>query len=223
MSHEVICHRLNKLGRMKTDEWGALFGIIFFLLGILTTSIHKIPIPWIGVAVLYLLLALEFLSKNDFQKNINWSFLIYLGGLIGIGKSMSYVGLDRLLKGQIQWLSHYMNEHFMIFILLLFMCIFLARLFMPNNVVVVVFVAVLFPIAEAGGINPWVIGFIILNISDGWIFPYQCTYYLLFRELTQEDNLYNEKTMLTFNVISNFIKLAAILISVYYWRLIGIL
>lgn len=227
LSKEEIREHINKQLRdmksLSSQEIAAMGGVFLFILGIFTISIHKIQLPWIGLSILYLLLAYGFLSKNDFHKKINWPFLIYLGALVGFVKSMYYVDFNQLIGNNISWLSFYMREHFILFVLLLAACIYIVRIIVPNNAVVAIFAAVLFPIAEMSGINPWIIGFIVLILSDAWLMPYQCTYYLLFQEVTEKQNIYNRSLMLKFNLLSNFIRLAAVIVSLYYWKLIGIL
>lgn len=211
------------LGPLSLHEWAALGGIVFFLLGIVTSSLHKIQLPWIGLMVLYAILSLEFLSKKDFQTNIDWTFLMYLGTLVGIVKTMSYIGLDQIIGNQILWLGEYMKTDFPIFVLLLSIIIFVLRLFVPNNSAVAILASVLFPVAEVSGLNIWVVAFIILMMSDGWIFPYQCSYYIQFDELLGEDKIYNIKQFLIYNLVTNAFRLAAIYISIPYWRYIGLL
>lgn len=220
---ESIKKQLKNLKPVSAHEIAAVGGVLLFMLGIFTKSIHKIQLPWIGLSILYLLLAYGFLSKSDFHKNINWPFLIYLGALVGFVKSMYYVNFNELIGNNISWLSFYMREHFLLFVLFLALSIYVVRIFVPNNAVVAIFAAVLFPVSEMSGINPWITGFIILVFSDGWIMPYQCTYYLLFRDVAESQNIYKSSVMLRFNLVSNLIRLAAVLVSVYYWQLIGII
>jgi len=227
LSREEIREHINKhLKEMKSlnaQEIAAMGGVFLFILGIFTISIHKIQLPWIGLSILYVLLAYGFLSKNDFHKNINWPFLIYLGALVGFVKSMYYVDFNQLIGDNISWLSFYMREHFLQFVLLLAVCIYITRIIVPNNAVVAIFAAVLFPVSEISGINPWITGFIILVLSDAWIMPYQCTYYLLFQDVTEKQNIYNRSLFLKFNFLSSLIRLVAVIVSLYYWKLIGIL
>lgn len=95
ISKSVVNYQLKILGPMNYGEYGALFSIIFFMLGILTISYHKISISWIGMVVLFILLSLKFLSKKNFQMKIDWAFLVYLATLLGIVKVMSFLNLNK--------------------------------------------------------------------------------------------------------------------------------
>ncbi len=223
LSREQLDAQLRILGPPSSKEWAAIAGVLLFFIGIATSSIHKIDTPWIGLVVLYIFLALGTLSKREFQKDINWPFLIYLGGLIGLATTMSYIGLDQWIGTKLLWMGQYMRENFMLFVFLLFILITLVRFAIPNNATVVIFATIFIPIAQISGINPWIIGFIILTLSDGWIMPYQCTYYVQFMEETRHHKIYNQNSMLVFNMLSNFIRLGAVYASIPYWRLLGIL
>ncbi|MTI85714.1 MAG: cyclic nucleotide-binding domain-containing protein [Firmicutes bacterium] len=223
LSKAQLNAQLKLLGPVSNREWAALIGILLFIVGIVTSSVHKIETPWIGLVVLYVFLALGTLSKKEFQREINWPFLIYLGGLIGLVKTMSYIGLDQWIGTRLMWMGNYMRENFLIFVLLLAVSIALVRIIIPNNATVVIFSTVFIPIAQVSGVNPWVIGFIILTLSDGWFMPYQCTYFVQFLEMTKKQNIYDKKSILVFNAYSNLARLAAVYLSIPYWRLLGIL
>lgn len=223
LSKEQIEEQRKILGPLNTQEWAAMGGILLFLIGIATSSIHKIQLPWIGLTVLYVVLALEFLSKKEFKASIDWTFLIFLGTLIGLVKSMSYIGLDHQIGQHLIVIGEYTRTNFPLFVLLLSLCIFVLRLFIPNNATVAILASVFLPIAEISGINPWVVGFIILMMSDAWLMPYQCTYYLLFEELTGKKKLFDKTSLLQFNLVSVLFRLAAIYASIPFWRFLGIL
>lgn len=223
LSKNIIKAQYEVLGPLSAQEWAAIGGIALFALGIATASIHKIKLPWIGFAVLYIILVLGFHSKKDFKTHVDWTFLIYLGALIGVIRTMSYLGLDISLGQKFLWLGTYMKNNFYIFVPLLSLSTMLLRLFIPNTATVAILASVLFPIALLNGMNPWVIGFIILIISDSWIMPYQCSYYLLFDDLTAAKKIFSRSMILKFNFISISFRIIAIYASIPFWKSVGIL
>ncbi|OPX87814.1 MAG: Inner membrane protein YbhI [Pelotomaculum sp. PtaB.Bin104] len=223
LSTERIEAQIAVLGPMNGKEWAALAGILLFVIGVATSSMHKIDTAWIGLAVLYILLALGVFSKKEFQSGIDWPFLIYLGGLLGLVDTMSYLGLDRWIGSNLFWIGKYMYSNFLLFLLLLTAGIFIVRVFLPNSATTAILAPIFLPLAQISGINPWVVGFIILTISDGWVMPYQCSYYVQFLQTVGRKNIYNQMSMLVLNNITNLIRLAAIAVSIPYWRWLGIL
>lgn len=220
--------QIRVLGPLTKSEWSSILSIALFFIGITTSSIHKIQIAWIGLIVLYLALSLNFLTKREFQRNIDWSFLFYLGTLIGLVKSMSYLGIDKIIiqafeTAPLNIVAFYMTEDFYMFVIVLALLNFLVRFLIPNNACVIIFASVFLPIAEINGINVWVVGFIILMMSDGWFLPHQSTYYILFRELLKKEKVYQEKWLIAFSFWINIGRVLAILVSIPYWRSTGIL
>ena len=223
VSQEQVDIQLKVLGPMTNTESLALGSVILFLIGITTASIHKIDLPWIALGIFFLFLSLGLMGKKDFQNKIDWSFLVMLGSLVGLAKTMSYIELDAWIGSNLRWLGYYMSNNFSIFILVFLVTIITIRLLLPNNATVAIFATILLPMAEANGINPWLIGILLLGFSDIWLFPYQCSYYLLFREIMSESNMFNERLMFRMNFITIAIRIVAIYLSFSYWQKLGLL
>jgi di/tricarboxylate transporter len=211
------------LGKMNLNEYAALGGLLLFLIGIATSGLHKISLPWIGLMILYATLSLGFINHKQFRQSIDWTFLIFLASLIGFIKTFSYIGLDHIFSENLNWLGIYMQKNFIFFIVICLGVIFLMRLFIPTNSTVAILASILFPLAQIYGINVWVIGFILLMFSDMWFFPYQSTYYIQFENLLYEERYFNQKNLLYYNAIANIFRIIAVITSVYYWQKVGIL
>ncbi|MEJ2501408.1 MAG: SLC13 family permease, partial [Campylobacterales bacterium] len=225
LDRERLLSQLNIIGPISRDEWIALGALGLFLIGVLTTSLHQIHPPWIGMAVLFILLALGLFSEKNVRSDINWPFLLLLAGMISIVQSMNYLGLDAVITRNLEWLGLYMHDNIYEFLLLASMIIFLIRLLVPNNATIILMCSIFLPIAAAQGINAWIIAFIVLLISDGWFMSYQCTYYLVFRDGAEEggEALYDRRKMLIYNALMNAGRVVAILASVPYWKGMGLL
>jgi len=223
ISKEQINIQLKTLGKMNVREWAAIIGFVVFTISVVTSSIHKIAPSWLGLCLLYILLLFGVLPKEDFKTKIDWPFLMFLGGMTSAVTVMNYLGIDKIIAGQLAWMGNYMSNNFMLFILVLTLTISIIRLFLPISVTIVISATVFIPIASVSGINEWLIGFIILIIGEMWFFPYQCSYYLQFREILSEKNLYDEKSFLRYNALMNVFKILAIYVSIPFWKMIGVL
>ena len=223
LSKEVIAAQLHLLGPMRSREWASLFGIAVFGIGVVTASIHQIQPPWVALLLLYFLLAFNYLRGSEFRDKIDWPFLIYFAGMVGMVSAMSYLGLTKFLAGHLAWLGDSMRTDFPAFLLILSCVMFALRFVAPNNAVIAVSATVLMPLADLNGVNPWVIGFIILTMSEHWFFPYQCTYYVQFEELTKKKRTYNERSFITFNALTALVRMAGLYASIPFWRSLGLL
>ncbi|CAK0754535.1 TRAP transporter large permease subunit [Gammaproteobacteria bacterium] len=223
LSKERIAAQLALLGDLHRREWAAIFGILLFILAVLTTSVHKIQPAWAGLAVLYGLLVFGMLGKSEFRKEIDWPFLIYLGGIVSITSTLHYLNLDNVFAQNFLWLGDYMRVDFGLFLMLLAVVVFAIRLVVPISATIVIMATILMPIAENAGVNPWLVGFSTLVLGEMWFMPYQCSYYIQLRELTRGAEFYDEKSFLRLNTISNFLKLGALYASIPYWQMLGLL
>jgi DASS family divalent anion:Na+ symporter len=165
----------------------------------------------------------NFLDVRDFRQRIDWTFLVFLGALVGLVKVMQFVGLDNWLAQHLQWLSEIMVHDFGRFVLLLAVAIFIVRMALPINATVVIFATLLVPTASAEGVNPWLVGFVILLLSESYIWSYQASYYLQFCSLVGPAAQAEDRRVVLLNAFSFLIKLVAIYASFPFWRQIGIL
>lgn len=90
LSKKQVEVQLHLLGDIKKREWAAIAGIVLFTIGIVTTSIHNIQPPWMGMAILYGLLLFGYLSRSEFKEKTDWPGLVYLGTLIGVIATFNY-------------------------------------------------------------------------------------------------------------------------------------
>lgn len=218
---ERVASQLELLGDMKHREWAALLGIAVFILGMLTASLHRISPPWLGLGILYGVLLFGSLSKKELKEKIDWPFLLYLSGLTGMVSAYNYLGLNYSLAAALPGLGVYMRDSFGLFVLMLFGVIFIIRLAVPIGATIVILGALLIPLAEIYGVNPWVMGFVILMLSEAWYLPYQCSYYLHFQAFNRSH--YQEQSFLLHNALMNLARLVAIYASIPYWKAMGLL
>lgn len=223
LSKQQVDVQLNLLGKLKKREWAAIAGIAVLSIGIVSTSIHNIQPPWMGMAILYTLLLFGYLNKNEFREKTDWPGLIYLGTLAGVIGTFNYLGLDRFLTSNLSVLSEVLHNSFNLFVAILFTIIFVIRLVFPNTATMAICATIFMPLASNAGVNPWVIGFILLLFGDIWVFPYQCPHYQQFREIVQGKHIYDEFEFLKFNMLMNFVRLAGVYAAIPFWKVLGLL
>ncbi len=223
LSREAVAAQLEMLGRPTRREWAVVLGIAVFIGGMLTTSLHQVQAPWMGLAIFYALLLVGSLSRKELKEKIDWPFLLYLSGLTGLVNAFNYLGIDRQLAAQLPLLGATMREDFGLFILLLFAAIFVIRLAVPISATIVILASLLMPIAEINGVNPWIVGFCVLLLGESWFLPYQCSYYLQFQAINRQEPLYRENVFLVYNGAMNFARLGAVFVSIPFWKAFGLL
>ncbi len=220
---QVVREQIHLLGSMSAIEWAGVLGLIALMASFLTSSLHRIDIPWVALAILFSLLMFGFLDQNDFRKKIDWSFLFFLGSLIGIVSIIRYVGLDIWLTANLTWIGNFMAGDFIAFVLIVAAAMFVVRLALPINATVIIFASILIPTALHIGFNPWLIGFIILLLAETFIWPYQASFYTQFISMAGPEARTDDQRVAVMHVVLFFCKLVAIYVSIPFWKSLGIL
>ncbi|CAK0774047.1 membrane hypothetical protein [Gammaproteobacteria bacterium] len=215
--------QLNILGRLTFSEWVAITFITIFIIGLMTAPIHKIQPSWIGMGILFGLLSLGSFTTKDFRLQVDWPFLFMLAGLIGMVQVMSVLGIEKWITKYLVWVGVLMGDNFFLFVMVLSGVTFALRFILPNNASIILLSSIYIPISLRNGINPWIIAFIILLLSDTWFMSYQCTYYQAFNDLTEKKHIYNKKKFMLFNLLTTIFRIIAIYASIPFWRAIGLL
>lgn len=223
LSRDTVKAQLRLLGPPSGSERAAVAGVLAFAVSLATSSFHRIEIPWIAMSVLFGLLMFGFLDRDSFRRSIDWSFLFFLGGLVGMVRTMRAVGVDRWLSGKCAWLTAYMVHDLGLFVVVLAGVLFAVRLVLPINATAVIFLTLLMPAAHASGVNPWIIGFMVLFLAETWVFPYQASYYLQFCSITGCGSPADDRRLAPFNLSILAMKVAAIYLSLPWWRFLGLL
>ncbi len=221
LSSHIVDLQLKVLGPMSKKEWAAALGIVLFSIVVATYSVHKIAPVWIVLTVLFGLLLFSSLTKEEFQTSIDWPFLMLLGGLLGLFNTIHFLGADKILVGQLAWITELMRDNLSLFILLLSGVILSLRFILPINLTMIILAAIFIPIASFSGINSWLVGFIILTMGSSWFFAYQNGSYTLFKKISGSP--YEERNFLVLNILITLIKLLGIYASMPFWHYLGIL
>ena len=222
LSKAQVDVQLSLLGKIKNREWAAIAGVLIFAIGVVTVSIHTVKPPWIGMAILFVLLMFGSLSKIEFREKTDWPSLVYLGTLVGIINVFNYFDLDKIIGLHLAGLGDIMRTDFKLFVAILFGVVLLMRFVMPGTATVAICATVFMPLAGQAGINPWVIGFILLLFADVWLFPYQCSYYQQFQAQIRAKGVYDETAFLKFNLFMNLVRLGSVYASLPFWTSLGL-
>ncbi len=219
----VVRDQASMLGPLSPAEWAGVIGLVALIASFLTAALHRIDIPWVAMAILFSLLMFGFLAKNDFRQRIDWSFLFFLGSLIGMVSIIRHVGLDIWLTTSLSWMGDFMAGDFMTFVLVVAGAMFVVRLALPINATVIIFASILIPTALHIGFNPWLIGFIVLLLAESFIWPYQASFYAQFVSMAGHEARTDDRRVAAMHVTLFVCKLIAIAASIPFWKSLGIL
>ncbi len=218
---DLIQNQLEILGPLSPYEWVALGGTFLCFLGMVTSHYHHIQPEIITLLVLSTLLSFNFMHQKGFNTTINWTELFYLAGLSGLLSTAQNIGLFDVFATTLKDFATLISGNFEWFILVLFVMISVTRLVMPKGAVVLLYAFFFVPLAQSVGINPWVLAFLILIFGESFYFPFQSPEYCNLREFLYKLTPYKEGPVLMINLFMNLMKLAAVYLSLPYWRHLG--
>jgi DASS family divalent anion:Na+ symporter len=99
---------------------------------------------------------------------------------------------------------------------------FAVRFLMPWQTAVALLTVTLTPFAQEAGFSPWIIALVALKAGNVFFLPYQSAYYLTLY-YGSEERAFSHEQARPFAWVYAGIVVLAFLVSVPYWRLLGLM
>lgn len=217
---------LSKLGPMSPKEWGGVLAIAFLCIGVLTSRFHRIEFVWLTFGLALVLYLYGALSSEDLRTHINWPILLFMASIVTWGPIMEYLGLSQLLMVELARVGVYFQQSLALGIGVLAVVILLIRLLFPGGPIFVIMMSTMIPLSASTGISPWVLGFVVLTLSEGFILPHQHGVYShIMGEVSSRglDTAFRPKDLVISNTLLLLLRLLAIYLTLPYWQQIAII
>lgn len=217
----IIDAQIKVLGRMTIQEKISLMTVVITIFAFLTQSWHHINTAWIAMLSFLILCGSSVLDNKSVRSDIDWTYLIAFGSLTGLGNIMSSIGLTGAIT---DWVGPYFNftGNKVLILLLITLSFYLIRLALPAAPALIITLITFMPLASATGINPLIIGLIVILCSNPWFLPHQSTVYQNVLNGT-EGKLFRHKQVLKMAYAHFFITLLVIVLQIPYWHSAGLL
>jgi divalent anion:Na+ symporter, DASS family len=209
------------LGPVAPREQGTIVILVLTVAG-------WVAAPWLGlelstIALLGLLatVALGIFDRPALQ-SLDWSFLVFFGVVLTVGRLSVTVGLDRAAAGTIDRLLGSAQPGPLLFVLVVAGLCLLIRLALDQDLTVVLVGVTLVPVAPRIGVDPWVVVITVLATSVAWFLPSQTISYLV-AQSASEGRLFSHAQAQRFALAYTTLVLIGLALSVPYWRLLGLL
>ena len=222
---EMIERQYRALPPVGRQEMVGCAALASFILLVTTYSYHHIEIHLVAFILFFALLFFNIINQKQISNSIDWGFLIFLGAMVGFTNVLQGLELNDLVVTQFQWLMRYVDDNIHLFIFLLSALVFVIRLFITINATVILLAGALIPAVAVLGSYAWLVGFIILMMSESFIWPYQASYYMQCNAVLGKRHFQalHAPRVYAINALVFALKLAAIYLSLPYWRLLGVL
>ena len=143
--------------------------------------------------------------------------MISFGALVGFGNVISASGLTAFIAGEIKPCIALLVGSKLLFFLAIIIAMTIIRFALPIFPALLVFIVTIVPATSAFGLNPLVIGLVVLASSDPWFLPYESWVYLNILQNT-EGKLFSPGQTVRLACVQVFIIMAAVALSIPYWK-----
>ena len=209
------------LGRISLEEFFAILSVVIFGVIMFTSNIHNLQVSWLAMLLVFFLFIMGVLKRKNFNKSIDWDFLIFLSALLGFANTMNYLDVHVWMGHYTTWIADIIYHQFIKFVFILAAVIFALRLILPINVTVILMASILVPISANTGVSPWLVIFIVLLMSESYTYNFSASYVMQFTSLLGDSFVCYRSILI--QVAMYFIKIIAIIASIPYWNYLGIL
>ncbi len=209
------------LGRLSRQEVVSLAALGVLVLGLLVQQAVRLDISAVALAALLVAIGGGAIDRQTFRSGIDWATLVLFGVLVGSGTVLRSGGVDHWIANVLAPMSSSLGNPALV-VLLLALFVVAVRLVLPMVPASFILLITLVPAAPRLGLSAWVVGFVCSVAALTWILPRQYEVLRMFRQLT-EGELFSDRQAIVVGAAITGVALLALLVSVSYWRALGIL
>lgn len=221
-SKEFIHEQIADLGPMSKNEKITLVVLIATLIMWMLEQAVGISAALTAIVALCILIALGILTPREFRDKIPWESAVFIGTAMNLGTVLGAVGVSDWLKANLgDLIVPVMNNPYLM-VVVLAVVIYAAKFVLVSLITAAtVFMLVLVPFLSLIDVSPLVLVFVVLACINVWIMeymnpPFLTTWSAVDGELSTRPQ--NAKASLIYMVIN----VIALLASVPYWQLLGL-
>ena len=222
ISREDINEMLHDLGPVTRDEkiTIAVVGVCM----ICWVFERQLDIPSVVPALMGMGLLMSFgvINKVDYNTHISWSLIAFVGCAINMTHAISVVGIDKWIGDNFaSSLAGVISNPYLFLTAVAGAMVATRFIIIDPLTCFTLYIVVLSPFCEAGGISPWILAMCTYIFCQPWFARYQNVNYLAgFASAGGDDKLDFAKSV-RYCFAYNLVALAGVLISVPYWKLLG--
>lgn len=213
----VIEAQIKVLGPLSMQERISLATAVFFIMAFLTQPWHHVDGAWVAMLAFLILFAASVLDEKAVRGDIDWSFLVSFGALVGYGNIIWGSGLGGIICNSVRPCLEFFTRSGLLFFLVITLAVTLLRFALPLVPCLLVCLLSLLPMTSALGIHPLVVGLVILVSLNPWFLLHQNMMYLILFQNT-ERRLFDHDQTLKLAFVHIGVVMSSVAVSIPYWR-----
>src|ERR1051326_7958836 len=214
--------RLRKLGGFKTDEWITALVVVFSIVYWTTDRYHHLPSFLIGMIGMTVFAISGILKDQDYATAVSWTLLLFIGGVFGLANVIQEYKITDWLAAWVIPIAGQLTSSILVLSVVMAFAMFALRFIDPSSFIAisVLFLAVV-DVTTAAHIPPVVLmATVLLGSAPFWL-PYQNFWVAMGDSLTSSQAFTSRQRLILATTYAICV-LAALGISVIYWKLAGI-
>lgn len=215
--------KLKALGPIKRDELITIGIIVVSILYWATDRIHHLPSFLIGMFGLGVFALVGIIKDEDISSGVSWTLLLFIGGVFGLANTIQEYSITDWLATNFLPIAQQLSFSTLVLLLVMALALLLIRFLDPTGFIAipVLFLPVSDVILEAGIPPLALIAPLLLAQAPFWL-SHQNFWVAMGEGMTSNQAFSTGQRLALANVYSVMV-LVTLVLSVGYWKLIGIL
>ncbi|OPX83846.1 MAG: Sodium:sulfate symporter transmembrane region [Pelotomaculum sp. PtaB.Bin104] len=224
ISADIFKEEYKKLGSMSRDELIVLIVLLGSLVLFATERMHGIPTPATALGALFILIMTKIITPPELNTGINWDVVMFFGVTVGLSALFGFAKVAGWFEPIIRPTILSLADNALVFMLAATLGLMLIRFIdVPWGFTTAALTAVvLIPVFNNFGIHPLVASFAYLDAINFFLLGYQQPWILMAEGMIQGRG-WAPSHVTMFGLIYTVSVIVAILVSVPYWRMIGVI
>jgi anion transporter len=219
---EVVDAQLRTLGVMTGKEKVALTTLLICILGLATEQLHHIDEAWIAMFGFVVVFAASVLEEKSIRSDIDWSFLIALGAMVGFGDILVESGFTSVVVAAIKPYLVMFSGSKVLLLVIFSLTVHLIRFALPLTPGLLVSMLAIMPVLTSAGIDPFVVALVALLSSNPWVLRHQNSVYRNVWKATG-GKLFAHEDTLKIALLHIAIVAVSVAAAVPYWTWLGLI
>lgn len=185
--------------------------------------LHHVPAHIVALVTFALTVACGIMGKTGFREDISWESLVFVGVAMGLANVFQTVGIqDWVIAVAGPAFQAIAGNPYLFVVGAALITLALRFVIVSEMAYLNIVMVFLVPLSVGAGLNPWVTGFAMYAVITPWFTLYQSATYLA-AFYSVDGKMVRHADMAKYCVLYTAFCIAALLVSVPYWQLIGLL
>lgn len=221
LTKEYFLGQLKDLGPMKKEEKITAIITACCLVLWMTEKIHHLDATAVAMLGLIALFAFGIITTQEFKQKIPWELIVFIGAVMALGSVITYLKIDAYLGKVLAPIISPLVSNMFVFIPVAAIFLYLIRfILVAQSSTVMIFTVMFTPFALNAGVNPFIVGFIVLTCVNVWTVRYQNTTNIAALGATGKQYIKTSQAS-KMSVAYMVINIIGLLVSVVWWKMIG--